>query len=161
MDGFIIFAIQLLMFLGPLLIFGVVIGRTVEKRHFNRLEERERETADVLITQLKTFPMADSSDPSATVVMAEVVIGSDYLKSFFARWRNIFGGEIKSFQTLQERAKREVILRLVDQTLDHGLNAICNVRISAADIGGNTTGGNNKVPMAAVIATGTAYRTAE
>lgn len=160
MGDLLIVGLQLLMFAGPLFIFGVIIGRTVEKRHFRRIEERERETSDVLITQLKSFPMADRTDPSATVVMAEVVIGSDYLKSFFAKWRNIFGGEIKSFQTLQERAKREVILRLVDQTQDHGLNAICNVRINAADIGGNTMGGKNKIPMAAVIATGTAYRAA-
>ena len=94
-------------------------------------------------------------------VTAEVVVGSDYLKSWLAGWRNIFGGELKSFQSLQERAKREVILRLVQRARENGMNAICNVRINSADIGGNTSGGKKKVPMAAVIATATAYRAAE
>ena len=149
--------IQILIFVGPLLIFGLVIGRTVEKRHFRKIEEREAANSDMLITQLKSFPNAATSGPPPTLILSEVVIGSDYLKSFLAKWRNVFGGEIKSYQTLQERGKREVILRLAESARAQGYNAICNVRISPADVGGNTTAKKKQMPMAAVIATATAY----
>ena len=149
--------IPLLFFILPLVICGVVIGRTVEKRHFKNLAEREAASSDILVTNIKSFPNASESGPPPNLVLAEVAIGSDYLKSFFANWRNLFGGEMKSFQTLQERGKREVILRLVEQAREQGFNAICNVRVSPADIGGNTTAKKKQMPMAVVIASGTAY----
>ena len=52
--------------------------------------------------------------------MAEVVVASDYLKSWLASWRKMFGGEMKSFRTLQERAKREAVLRLTEQAVAQG-----------------------------------------
>ena len=149
--------IPILFFLVPLIICGVVIGRTVEKRHFKNLDEREAASRDILVTQIKSFPNAANSGPPPNLILAEVVIGSDYLKSFFANWRNFFGGEIRSFQTLQERGKREVILRLVEQAREQGYNAICNVRVMPADVGGNTTAKKKQMPMAVVIASGTAY----
>lgn len=149
--------IAILFFVLPLVVCGLVIGRTVEKRHFKNLEEREAATRDILVTQIKSFPYASNSGPPPNMVLAEVAIGSDYLKSFFANWRNFFGGEIRSFQTLQERGKREVILRLVEKAREQGYNAVCNVRVSPADVGGNTTAKKKQMPMAVVIASGTAY----
>ena len=149
--------ISILLFVVPLLIFGLVIGRTVERRHFKNLEKREAATKDMLVTQIKSFPMSVSSDKPPTLVLAEAVIASDYLKSYLASWRNMFGGEIKSFQSLQERGKREVILRLVEKAKEQGYNAVCNIRVAAADVGGNTTAKKKQMPMAAVIAEGTAY----
>jgi len=154
-EGFIVIAFQLLMFIGPLVFFGLVIGRTVEKRHFRRLDEFDAQHQDFLITQLKSFPMAVAGEPDPSLVVAEVVIASDYLKSWFAKWRNLFGGEIRTFQTLQTRAKREAVARLTASAIEQGYNAICNVRIESADVGGGTT--KRKVPMAAVIASATAY----
>lgn len=148
---------QIAFFLVPLVVCGLVFGRTTERRHFRRIEERELANQGFMVTQLKSFPGSDPQGPTPAVVLSEVVIGSDYLKSWFAKWRNLFGGELKSLRTLQERAKREAVLRLIDQAGAQGFNAICNVRINGADIGGNTSGKKNKVPMAAVIATATGY----
>jgi uncharacterized protein YbjQ (UPF0145 family) len=152
-----IILLQLAILVVPLIVFGLIIGRTVEKRHFRNIEQRESEFQNIFVTQLKTFPNATTGGPAPNAVMSEVVISSDYLKTWLSKWRNLFGGEMKSFRSLQERAKREAILRLSEQTVAQGHNAICNVRIAGADIGGNTTGGKNKVVMAAIIATGTAY----
>lgn len=159
MDGLIVLVIQVLVFIGPLFICGFVIGRTVERRHFRNLEEREQasQSRGIFVTQVRSFPYAISDGPVPLLVHSEVVIGSDYLKSFLSNWRNIFGGELKSFQTLQERAKREAVLRLTEEAERLGFNAVCNIRINAADVGGNTSGQKNKVPFAAVIASGTAY----
>ena len=147
--------IQMVLFAGPLLIFGVLIGRNVEKSHIKRLDADDELHRDFLITQLKTFPMGASVGPAPTLVVAEAVIASDYLKSWLASWRNIFGGEVRSFQRLQNRAKREALARLRKAAMSGGYNAPCNVRVDAADIGGGTS--SRKTPMASVIATGTAY----
>lgn len=148
--------IQLLIIVGPLVVCGLIIGRYNEKKHFANINERESVYEGFLTSQLKSYPGAVSPAPAPpTVVVAEVVIASDYLKSFLSGWRKIFGGEMKSFTTMQERAKREVILRLIEQAHAGGFNAVCNVRVEGVDLGGNTS--RKKVPMAAVIGSGTAY----
>ncbi len=152
------FLINLIVFLFPLVVFGLIIGRTREKRHLRRLDQFDAENRDFLVTQIKTFPGAVRSERPPVLVVAEVVIASDYLKSWFAQWRNLFGGEVRSFQTLQTRAKREAVARLTRQARALGFNALCNVRIESADVGGAT--GDRRVPMAAVIATATAYQAA-
>ncbi len=138
-----------------LLALGLFVGRHTERKHFRNIEQRERQMSDMLVTQLKSFPAAVPGDPSACLVVAEVVIATDYLKSFLAKLRNIFGGEIKSYQSLLVRARSEASLRMQEQARRQGYNAICNVRFQTADVGGNST--MRKVAMVAIIASGTAY----
>ena len=142
---------------GPLflLAFGLFVGRYTERKHFRSIKQRERQMSDMLVTQLKSFPVADLDAPSACLVVAEVVIATDYLKSFLARLRNIFGGEVKSYQSLLVRARSEATLRIQEQARRQGYNAICNVRYQTADVGGNST--MRSLAMVAIIASGTAY----
>lgn len=137
------------------LICGVLIGRTVEKEHFRQLEAHEAANRDFLVTQVKTFPHALAGKNPPTLVCAEVVIASDYLKNFLASWRGFFGGEMKSYSRMTERAKREVIARLVHQAQALGYNAICNVRIETAELGRAQTKG--KPAMASCLGYATAY----
>ena len=127
---------SLFVFAVPLVVCGMIIGRSVEKNHFAELDQKEAANRDFLVTNLKTFPLAAAGVQDPAIVMSEVVIGSDYLKSWLAGWRGIFGGEIKSLQTLQVRAKREAIVRLIDQARQQGFNAICNLRVNSANITG-------------------------
>jgi uncharacterized protein YbjQ (UPF0145 family) len=87
--------------------------------------------------------------------VAEAVIASDYLKTFLAGLRNIFGGEVGSYVTLATRARREALVRMMEQAHAQGYDALCNVRMDPADIGGNTA--RRGVPMVAILASGTAY----
>ncbi len=89
---FISVILQLAAFVIPLIVCGLIIGRTVERQHFRRLEQFETQHRDFLVTQLKSFPMAGSQRNPPSLVVAEVVIASDYLKSWLAQWRNLFGG---------------------------------------------------------------------
>ncbi len=151
--------IELLLFIVPLVVCGLIIGRTVEKNHFAALDRREEANRDFLLTNSKTFPMAAAGAQEPTMVTSEVVIGSDYLKSFLSGWRGIFGGEMKSLQALQVRAKREAIARLIDQARAQGYNAMCNIRVDGVTVVGATKQ-NNKMLMASVLATATAYHAA-
>jgi uncharacterized protein YbjQ (UPF0145 family) len=157
------FLVGLLFFLVPLIVFGVLIGRTIESRHFRRLEQHAQENAGFFVTQLKSFPYAaanggrksDGGAIAPTLICTEVVIASDYLKNFFASWRNFFGGEVRSYSRMTDRAKREAIARLIDQAKSLGFNAICNVRVETAEIGDRRKKGAQA--MASCLAYATAY----
>jgi uncharacterized protein YbjQ (UPF0145 family) len=139
------------------LMLGLIVGRTTEQRHIADLDAREQQIREAMvITQIKTplSPVAGKTAP--TLLMSDVVIASDYLKSWFAGWRGLFGGEIRSYQTLMDRARREAVLRLAEQARQQGFNALANIRLQTADIGGSTT--NRQGPaMASIVGTATAY----
>lgn len=133
---------------------GLFVGGHTERRHFRDIEQREAALSDMLVTQLKSFPDAIPGEPPCLMV-AEVVIGTDYLKSFLAGLRKIFGGELRSYQSLLTRARSEACLRIQEEARRRGYNAVCNLRFESADVGGNAT--MRKTGMAAIIASGTAY----
>jgi uncharacterized protein YbjQ (UPF0145 family) len=141
-----------------LLALGLFAGGYAERRHIRSLQQREAATRDMLVTQIKSFPGHVPGTNSPQVILAEVVIASDYLKTFLAGIRSFFGGEVGSYQTLLDRARREATQRVLEQARRQGYNAVCNLRLETADIGGNSvTQGKNRMVMAAILASGTAY----
>jgi uncharacterized protein YbjQ (UPF0145 family) len=110
---------------------------------------------DMLVTNLKSFPLYIEGGPPPEMIVSEVVIATDYLKSFLASWRNLFGGEIKSYLSLLVRARLEVLVRLQAEAQQRGHNALCNVRFQTADIAGAT--GKRSATAVALIAYATAY----
>jgi uncharacterized protein YbjQ (UPF0145 family) len=137
---------------------GLGAGRVTERRHLARLGTREQENLGVLITDVRSYPGGVSGPPPALVV-AETVISSDYFKSFVATLRRIIGGELRSFESLMMRARREVMAQLSEQARAAGYDAICNVRIEGIDITGGTTS-QRGVIVVCLQASGTAYRRA-
>jgi len=139
-----------------LLTIGWLAGRAADRSHLARLTQREQALAGMPVADVRTFAPAAEATRGAALVVAEVVIATDYLKTFLARLRNIFGGEVKSYGLLLLRARREAITRLLEQARGLGFNAVCNVRLETADIGGNTAS-RRGANMAAILASGTAY----
>ncbi len=136
-----------------LLALGWSAGTFFERRHLRSLQERESENGAFLITQLKSFHVPGEIPPQ--LIMAEAVVASDYLKSFLAKLRGVFGGEVRSFHSLLNRARREATQRIVEQARESGYNAICNLRLETADIGGNMR--KKGAAMVAILASATAY----
>ena len=158
MEALLTLIIPFAFFIG-MICLGLLVGGTIERKHFQNLELREQQTQHMMVTQLKTFPGAKPSNLTPTMLVSETVISSDYLKSFLGGLRNIFGGEVRSFQTLLERGRREAILRLKEESMQLGYDAICNIRIETADIGGRSANKKKQIVMASILATGTAYST--
>ncbi len=137
---------------------GLFVGRYVERRHLADLQARELATRSTLVTQLKSFPDHTAGPSPPQLLVAEVVIATDYLKSFLAGLRNLFGGEVRSYQSMLVRARREATLRIVEKANRLGYNAVCNLRLETADIGGGTTSGKrSRKVMATILASATAY----
>ena len=151
----------LFLLVGPpcmLIVLGLIVGRKIEQNHFIDLERRESATQHILVSQIRAYSdSAIDRQQAPTMVISEVVISSDYLKSFLGGIQNLFGGEIRGFETLLERARREGILRLKEQAIAMGYNAICCVRIETAEIGGQDPSRRKSIVMASLLVSGTAY----
>lgn len=139
-----------------LLLVGWLAGGAAERGHLRSLDQRERKLEDILVTDLKSFPGAGPDTQGATMVLGQAVIATDYLKTFLANIRKIFGGELLSYQTLLSRARREAMVRMLTEARRQDCDAVCNLRMDSADIGGSM--GTKGAAMVEVLASGTAYR---
>ena len=152
----------LLLYLGcpsVLLLLGWTVGTMRERGHFRSLVRREKKLADMLVTDLKHFPAGADPEAGTELVLGEAVIATDYMKSFLARLKKLIGGELKGYNALMTRARREAMVRMLTRARERGFNAVCNVRITSADIGGSS--GPKGAVMASILVFGTAYRTRE
>ena len=140
-----------------LIALGFFIGGHTERSHYRRLDEREEANRGFIVTQLKTYPGGAATDLPPQLFLGEAVIASDYLKTFLSKIRKFFGGELRSYHSLLERARREALLRIIDQAKLAGYDTACNLRYETADIGG-ATNPKKTVVTVAVIASATAYR---
>lgn len=140
-----------------LILLGLIVGGMIERRHLADIRVRSEALRSMLVTDLKSFPLADAAQTSSALFVGEVAITGDYLKNFLAVLRNIFGGNIRSFESLLTRARDEARLRVMEQAARQGYNAICNLRYETADVAGRSEGGKNKLIAVAVIASATAY----
>lgn len=138
-----------------LLVLGFTIGGWTERRHFRSLDRREREMGDIGIVNLKTVTNPETVR-MATLVTGDAVIATDYFKGFAAGLRNLVGGELKSYQTLMERARREATLRMLSQARELGAAEVWNVRYETSNIRSSSTRKNNPGVSVEIFAFGTA-----
>ena len=145
-----------LQFIIPLSLVGVcfLIGKGIELHHFKKLAQREQELSGIIVTNLKTVPL-QYANAHPILVMGSAVIATDYFKVFAAGLRTLFGGEMKSYVTLMERARREAMVRLLEQAAEQGASAVWNIRYETS----TTHGQQRKKPGGVeVLAYGTALR---
>ncbi|MFM7182747.1 MAG: YbjQ family protein [Verrucomicrobiales bacterium] len=123
-----------------LLLVGLVFGRMAENGHYKRIKEREERYKATPILTSRLLP-EDRPVESARLAMGSVVIAVDYFKMFLSSWRMFFGGEMRSYSSLIDRARREAILRMRESASDADL--FINLRFETADISGKMKGSPN------------------
>lgn len=124
----IILFLNLLLPLG-MLFAAAMIGHLIESRHLRRLETAEAELDSIMLVQLKSLPPGWTTDGTPEVLSASVVLANDYFRIFLAAWRMVFGGRVRSFERLMERARREALVRLRREARDKGFNVVWNLRV--------------------------------
>ncbi len=131
-----------------LIVLGYLVGRIRERRHLAQLDEREAAASSIMVVDVKTLPpTVQASD--GRLVMGEVVIAADYFKTFAAGLRNLIGGEVKTYQTMLSRARREARLRMLEEADALGAELVLNVRFEWSEVGPN-------IPSAEIFCYGTA-----
>ena len=141
-------------FIIGLLLVGFVVGTLIERNHYRSIERRERATVSLPVLTGKTLPCDPSEVEAVALASGNVVISVDYFKRFMAALRQLFGGRVKAFEPLLDRARREAVLRMKEQTPD--ADFICNVRIETSSI--SKTSKRNRVACVEAFAYGTAIR---
>lgn len=156
-------AVTLALYIGlpaVVLFVGWLVGHLSETKHERSLAEREEALKDIETTDMRNPPGFANAEGPCALVSGEVVVASDTFKSWLFGFKNILGGESKTFTRLFERARREALARMKERARELGCNAVCNVRYESADIGGNATSGAKKKNsnMAVALVSGTAWR---
>ncbi len=132
---------------------GFVVGRLRERRHIESILRREAELAYIRISNLKSVPDAHHVK-QAMLVSGDAVIASDYFKSFASGLRKMIGGEMRAYETLMDRARRESTLRMLQEARNVGAQEVWNVRWETSNI--RSANGRNKAVSVEVFAFGTA-----
>lgn len=139
-----------------LILLGLIVGRLVERAHLRSLKEREGRMTGFLTTNFRKAPESWNIQ-DAWLVAGEVVIASDYFKSFGAKLKNLIGGHLRTLETLLMRARREALLRLQESARKQGADAVMNVRFETSVIG-RLSGNKKGVPPVEILSYGTAVK---
>jgi uncharacterized protein YbjQ (UPF0145 family) len=131
------------------LLSGYGIGRWIESRHYAQLRERERALQPVIALSTRWVP-AGVAARGSTLVSGSVVVSTDAFKRFVAGFRALFGGQLRGYETLLDRARREAVLRMKQQAQTAGARLVIGVRLHTTQVTGTST------PAVEVMAFGTA-----
>ncbi len=122
-----------LVILVVLIAIGYIAGTLAESNHYQSIKQRERRFLRLPAVTIKNAIDKDAAVDKAQLVTGSVVISLDYFKRVLAGLRNLFGGEISSYETLIDRARREALLRMKENA--RSADIILNVRIETSSIG--------------------------
>ncbi|MCC6276498.1 MAG: YbjQ family protein [Oligoflexia bacterium] len=115
-----------------LLAVGFVFGGRSERRHYKSIQNRETKLLALPLKSETKLQVSEIED--VLLVTGSVAIASDYLKTFIANLKNIFGGRLSSFESLMDRARREATLRLKDQAAKWGADEVIGFRLETSTI---------------------------
>lgn len=114
-----------------LIIFAYFVGSMIERRHFGMIRAREDKAHGYPVVTFESYP-PEWRVSSSGMVAGSVVISLDYFKRIIAGLRGIIGGRIKTYEPLLDRARREALLRMIDDAQSQGYNAVINVRLETS-----------------------------
>ena len=114
-----------------LIALGLYFGKRNESRHYESIKQREARFKDKKTIPSKTPPPGFEIGAS-TIAVGSVVISVDYFKRFLATIVSFLGGELVSYSSLLDRARREAVLRMQESAPKADL--YINVRIETSSI---------------------------
>ncbi len=146
--------IQILIFVFFILL-GYFAGSYFEHRHYKSIRTRERASVRLPVVTFKSVPFKEEEIEVSHLVYGSAVISVDYFKRMLASLRNLFGGKVKSYESLLDRARREAILRMKERAMGH--NIVMNMRVETMTIGRRANTGKS-VGCLEALAYGTAIK---
>lgn len=136
-----------------LMVVGYIFGTIAERRHFRSLDEREAKLLPIPVVNIKNC-FDPSQVKTSELVSGAVVISADYFKVIVASLKNLVGGRLTSYESLMDRARREAILRMKEQS--PGADMFINVRLETSSINGEGGAKRGGIVSVEAIAYGTA-----
>ena len=139
--GFILFLVAL----------GFFFGRRAEKNHYASIILREQLQIARPTTAGRRIMGDDRPVARSELVLGSVVVSVDYFKRILAGLRTLFGGNIQSYETLVDRARREAVLRMLESCPQ--ADQVINIRLETSSI---SQGQKKQIGSVEVLAYGTA-----
>ncbi|TQV72556.1 YbjQ family protein [Denitrobaculum tricleocarpae] len=116
-----------------MIVIGLIVGTYNERRHYRSINRREEEFRSLLIHSGETLPEGFEA-AEVKLVSGGTVIAEDRFKALLASIRNIFGGHMRSYESLLDRGRREAVLRMKAAARNDGFSVIVNTRFETARI---------------------------
>ena len=114
-----------------LLLLAYSTGRMAERRHYVSIRNREQSTLS-FPTMTLTEPPAGWRIGESELVTGSMVVSVDYFKRFLGALRGLVGGELRSYASLLDRARREALLRMKEAAIRAGYDGVINVRLETS-----------------------------
>lgn len=131
---------------------GYVIGFVREQQHYLSLRRREKRLKAVTTSNYKRLPKTAGD---SQLVAANVALATDSFRVLSIIFRRLVGGRVRRYERINDRARREAMIRLKQATLAIGRNAIYNVRIQSSQV---VASGRTGAASVEILAYGTAMR---
>ena len=141
-----------------LLIIAYFVGTLIERNHYRSIRVRESKTRRMPVINFRRAPASWDIRDSG-LVTGHVVISVDYFKRFLAGLRAIFGGRVKSYESLLDRARREAVLRLKEDARESGFDAVVNLRLETSRLASSRRDGQG-IAGVEILAFGTGVKRA-
>jgi uncharacterized protein YbjQ (UPF0145 family) len=113
---------------------GWMVAFILEKRHVQSMNRREIPLKDIAINNLKTCHFIEPQ--AATLLIGSVVVAHDYFRTLIIFFRKLVGGNIRHYERLVDRGRREALIRLKEEADLCGIDRVINVRFTATAISG-------------------------
>ena len=140
-----------------LLLLGYFPGTYLERRHYINIRRREQDLLKVPVVNFRSVPPSWRIESSG-LASGSVVVSIDYFKRFLAGLRIMVSGRVKSYETLLDRGRREALLRMKEQVIANGYDAVINVRLETSRLANANGHGTAGVE---ILAFGTAVKLVE
>lgn len=137
-----------------LIAIGYFAGSAAERKHYVSIIRREKETLGFPVVTAEAF-FAEGRVRQSFMVSGSVVISIDYFKRLLGNLRNLFGGRVKAYESLLDRARREAVLRMKEDARNRGGEMITNLRMETSTLTG-AANQRGQVGSVEIIAYGTA-----
>lgn len=135
------------------------IGSMLERRHYQRILRREHDYRNFPVVN---FEFIDDAWQIESTVLAQgsMVVSVDYFKRFVAGLRGLIGGPLKTYEPLLDRARREAVLRMIEDARRQDCSAVINVRLETSRIANATRGNRDRLAGVEMLAYGTGIKLA-
>ncbi len=117
-----------------LLGLGYGFGKYLENKHYRSIKEREAATIHKPVVTFQRLTEGRAAK-DVSLAIGSVVVSVDYFKRFMAGFRLFFGGELGSYASLIDRARREAILRMKESCPNADLYLNCRLETSSISKG--------------------------
>lgn len=113
---------------------GWIVAFWFERRHIKSMNRREIPLQDIVVNNFKKSLCSDPQ--AATLLIGSVVVAHDYFRTLIIFFRKLVGGNIRHYERLIDRGRREALIRLKEEADLCGVDQVINVRFTTTAISG-------------------------